>query len=554
MDKVISRRDFIVGGGVFGASMAAVGLAGCAPSNAGLPSTDTDASGTSTHKGADRPLSSRLVEVDEGDVARTEECDVVVCGSGSAGTYAAIRAAELGARVIWLEKTSLKGGTSTITEGTLAYNTQEQLDAQGPTDLQAEFEAYMQWHNWGAYAPGIWCYLDNSGEALDWAISHGASMSTGGQGALLSCFDEAGNWVNNGEGMLKPLWAYGETLDNLDFRLESPAVNIILDNEGVGGVYAKSGGDLVRINAKATVLATGGFGKNPEMCAERLRIPSERVVFLGFDGQDGDGINMALTAGALPQAPSAVMYGLSKACGESWSSMLSIFTQWPPTYRYPLEIGKTLPMVNQSGVRFYNETLAEDADTSRLNTAIASQSKVFTLFDEAHVEAYEGEDKLNEFVAFMGVGSGEFRSLVEGSDYVWKADSFEELAELMGVDSEALAATMEDYNNRAKGDGSHDPLGADPALMTPLEKKPFYAVQVEACAYSTCGGVRGDYEARAIGHDDLPIKGLFVCGIDNGSMQFNDYPYGLHGGSGQGAACTTGYVAANAACKDLGLA
>ena len=58
MDKVISRRDFIVGGGVFGASMAAVGLAGCAPSNAGLPSTDTDASGTSTHKGADRPLSS----------------------------------------------------------------------------------------------------------------------------------------------------------------------------------------------------------------------------------------------------------------------------------------------------------------------------------------------------------------------------------------------------------------------------------------------------------------------------------------------------------------
>ena len=51
MDKVISRRDFIVGGGVFGASMAAVGLAGCAPSNAGLPSTDTDASGTSTHKG-----------------------------------------------------------------------------------------------------------------------------------------------------------------------------------------------------------------------------------------------------------------------------------------------------------------------------------------------------------------------------------------------------------------------------------------------------------------------------------------------------------------------
>ncbi|MDE8703557.1 FAD-dependent oxidoreductase, partial [Adlercreutzia equolifaciens] len=105
MGKGISRRDFIVGGGVFGASVAAVGLAGCAPSNGGLPSTGADASGTSANKGEDRPLSSRLVEVDERDVTRTEECDVVVCGSGSAGTYAAIRAAELGARVIWLEKT-----------------------------------------------------------------------------------------------------------------------------------------------------------------------------------------------------------------------------------------------------------------------------------------------------------------------------------------------------------------------------------------------------------------------------------------------------------------
>lgn len=551
MSKEVSRREFLVGSGIIGAGAAMMSLAGCAPSDGGQSLANT--ADSAADKDDARSLSSRLIEVNENEVARTEECDIVVCGSGTAGTYAAIRAAELGAHVIWLEKTNLKGGTSTVTEGTLAYNTQEQLEAEGESDLQSEFETYMQWHNWGAYAPGIWCYLENSGRALDWAISHGASMSTGGQGSLLSCFDQEGNWTNNGEGMLKPLWAYGETLANLDFRLESPAVNIIVENGEVAGVYAKSGDDVVRINAKATVLATGGYGKNPDMCAERLRVPSERVVFLGFEGQDGDGINMALAAGALSQAPSAVMYGLSKACGESWSSMLSIFTQWPPSYRYPLETGKTLPMVNQNGKRFYNETLGEDADTARLNTAIASQTKVFTLFDEAHVEAYEGEDRLNEFVAFMGVGSGEFRSLVEKSDYVWKADSFEELAELMGVEAEALVSTMDDYNKRAQGDGSHDPFGADPALMTALEKKPFYAVQVEACAYSTCGGVRGDGEARAVGSDDLPIKGLFVCGIDNGSMQFNDYPYGLHGGSGQGAACTTGYVAANAACKDLGL-
>ncbi len=543
MGNTISRRSFLAGGSAFGAAAAFAGLVGCSTATVETPAVSEQMVATS----------SRLLDVKVSDVVKTEECDIVVCGSGSAGTYAAVRAAELGAKVIWLEKTALKGGTSTVTEGTLALNTKAQVEAGMITDTQAEFETYMKWHNWGAYAPGIWCFLDKSGEAIDWAIEHGAMMSTGGYGALHSCYDAEGNWLHNGEGMLEPLWAYGETFANLDFRLETPAVNIIIENDAVTGVYAKTADGIVRINAKATVLATGGFGKNPEMCAERLRVPADRVAFLGFDGQDGDGINMALAAGAAPQAPSSVMYGLSKACGESWSSMLSVFTQWPPSYRYPLEIGATLPMVNQVGKRFYNETLAEDADTSRLNVALASQPKVFTLFDEKHVKTYEGEDRMQEFVAFMGVGGGELRSAIERSAYVFKGNTIEELALKMGVDPTALAETVALYNGCAKGDGSHDSFGADPAMMTALETAPFYAVQVEACAYSTCGGVRGDYEARAVDLNDKPIKGLFVCGIDNGSMQYNDYPYGLHGGSGQGAACTTGYVAATTACKDLGL-
>ena len=555
MTKTVSRRDFLVGSGVLGSAVALAGLSGCSPNSTGSASHNLSA--TSSEEGISSEASkgpSRLLAVDESDVARTEECDVVVCGSGSAGTYAAIRSAELGARVIWLEKTNLKGGTSTVKEGTLAYNTKEQVEAGVVFEPQEEFVTYMKWHNWGAYGPGVRSFLDNSGQAIDWAIEHGAMMATSGYGALHSCFDEDGNWVNNGEGMLKPLWAFGDTLENLDFRLETPAVNVIVEDGVVKGVYAQSGDDIIRINAKATILATGGFGKNPEMCAERLRVPSERVVFLGFDGQDGDGINMALEAGAAPQAPSSVMYGLSKACGESWSSMLSIFTQWPPSYRYPLELGKFLPMVNQNGERFYNETLGEDADTARLNVAIASQPKVFTLFNEDHVKAYEGEENLNNFVAFMGVGSGELRSAVENSDFVWSADTIEDLAGQIGVDATVLASTVSDWNSCATGGDTHDAFGADPAQMTVLENGPFYAVQVEACAYSTCGGIRGNYEARAVDADDKPIPGLFVCGIDNGSMQYNDYPYGLHGGSGQGAACTTGYVAANAACKDLGLA
>lgn len=543
MANSLSRRSFLLGSGLLGASAAVAGLSGCAPASSTLAGTgDKNDSGAAA-------TSSRLIEVSDSDVTATEECDIVVCGSGSAGTYAAVRAAELGAKVIWLEKTSMKGGTSTVTEGINAPNTKAQVEANGIVDTQADFESLMSWHNWGAYGPGIRSYLDNAGTAIDWAIDHGAQLF--GDGSMFTCFNEEGTWINMGEGMLSHLWEFGETLPNLDFRLETPAVNLVLDNGKVGGVYAKSpDGSLVRINAKAVVLATGGFGRNPEMCAERLRVPAERVAFLGFDGQEGDGINMALAAGALSQAPSAVMFGLSKVCGESWDSILTAFTQWPPSWREPHEVGRTLPMVNEQGKRFYNETLVEDCDTSRINTAIATQTKAFTLFDARHVETYSGFD---EYDYGTGIGTGELSAAVEGSEYVLKADTIEELAELMGVDAAALVDTVADYNGRANGDGSHDPFGADATNMTPLEQAPFYAAQVEACAYSTCGGVRGDYETRVLDENNEPIEGLFACGLDNGSMYYNDYPYGLHGGSGQANACTTGYVAAETICKDLGL-
>lgn len=540
----LSRRAFLAGTGALGASAAIAGLAGCSPA----PSTPNAASGSSAE--GSQPASSKLEAVSEDRVAATEDADIVVVGSGSAGTYAAVRAAELGAKVVWLEKTSMKGGTSNVTEGLSAPNTKEQLDSEGETDTQALFESMMGWHNWGAYAPGIWSYLDHAGTAIDWAIGHGARLAHAG-GGFYSCLDESGSWINMGKGMLTPLWEYGESLDNLDFRIETPTVNLALDDGAVAGVYAKStDGSIVRINAKAVILATGGFGKNPEMCAERLRVPSERVTFLGFDGQEGDGINMALEAGGASQAPAAVMYGLSKVVGDSWDGILTIFLQWPPSWRAPQPIGRTLPMVNETGKRFYNETLTEDADTSRLNVAIASQAAAFTVFDENHVTAYSTFD---EFDYLSGISHGNFRELAEKSDAVCKADTLEELAELMGVDADALVATIEDYNGRANGDGTHDPFGADAANMTPIQQAPFYAAKVEACAYSTCGGVRSNYDMQVVDETNAPIEGLYATGLDNGSMYYNDYPYGLHGGTGQANACTSGYVAGEAACKALGL-
>ena len=168
----------------------------------------------------------------------------------------------------------------------------------------------MDWHNWGAKTEAFQTYFDFSGKAVDWAVSHGASLVYSGNPKKphYSPVDAQGNWMNIGTGVLTPLWEYGETLDNLDFRLETPAVNIIVDNGTVKGVYAQEADGIVRINAKSVIMATGGFASNVDMGKEWLRVPAERIKFMSFEGQDGDGINMALAAGAARHAPTTVNY------------------------------------------------------------------------------------------------------------------------------------------------------------------------------------------------------------------------------------------------------
>lgn len=302
MEKSITRRSFLAGSAAV-SSIAALGLAGCASSQ--KTATPTAATGTEGIITPSYPAYARTLDIAENDVIRTEDADIVVVGSGSAGTFAAVRAAERGARVIWLEKTSSKGGTSTITEGLTAFDAEQQRATGEKSDLKGIYTMLMDWHNWGAKTEAFQTYFDFSGKAIDWAISHGANLVYSGNPKKphYSAVDDQGNWMNIGTGVLAPLWEYGDSLDNLDFRIETPAVNIVVENGAVKGIYAQEADGIVRINAQAVIMATGGFASNVEMAREWLRVPAERIKFISFEGQDGDGINMALAAGASRHAP-----------------------------------------------------------------------------------------------------------------------------------------------------------------------------------------------------------------------------------------------------------
>lgn len=555
MEKSVTRRNFLIGGAAV-SGIAALGLVGCSSteSSSGTPTAETGSDQVITPT---YPAYARTLDVTEKDIVRTEDADVVVVGSGSAGTFAAIRAAERGAHVIWLEKTTAKGGTSTITEGLTAFDGEQQRATGEASDLNGIYTALMDWHNWGAKTEAFQTYFDFSGKAVDWAVSHGASLVYSGNPKKphYSPVDAQGNWMNIGTGVLTPLWEYGETLDNLDFRLETPAVNIIVDNGTVKGVYAQEADGIVRINAKSVIMATGGFASNVDMGKEWLRVPAERIKFMSFEGQDGDGINMALAAGAARHAPTTVNYGLTTIEGSAWDSQLTIFTVWCPSWRVDmpdaiLPAGKPLPFVNHAGVRFYNEAKLEELNTSMLNTAVSSQKAAFAVFDADHVATYGG---FGDFNYGSGISEGDFAKERENSPAVFVDDTLEGLAAQMGIDTTAFTTTIAEYNDHAATGTDADSFGTMPGEKTPVLKAPFYAAKIVACAYGTNGGVSTDYWCRAVNSDGDIVEGLYAAGQDNGSMYFNDYPYGLMGGTCQGGACTTGFVCAESACDALGL-
>lgn len=82
-----------------------------------------------------------------------------------------------------------------------------------------------------------------------------------------------------------------------DILTNTPATDLIIRDGVVKGVKAKAAnGDTLTINAKATVIATGGFSGNREMVAKYL--PYAGYESAGVARRTGDGVLMLEKAGA----------------------------------------------------------------------------------------------------------------------------------------------------------------------------------------------------------------------------------------------------------------
>lgn len=417
------------------------------------------------------------------------DTDVVIIGAGGAGMTAAINTAQAGKDVILLEKMPYAGGNTTkATGGMNAAETHYQAE-QGIDDSVEQFvEDTMEGGHNINDKDLVTTLAENSSEAIDWLDSIGAplpkvSFSGGATNARIHA-PEDGSGV--GAYLVTSLLKKMDELD-INVMYDTKATSLISKDGTVTGVKAESRDTEYTINAKAVILATGGFGNNEDMIVQ-YRKDLKGTVTTSAPGITGDGIVMAEDVGA--DLVDIEQIQLHPTVEQKTSMLITESVR-----------GDGAILVNQDGKRFTDELLTRDV----VSAAELEQpgSYAYIIFDQRL------RDGLKAIEKYVSTGI-----TVQG-------DTIEELAEKIDVDPATLAETLKNWNQYVADQNDPD-FGRTTGMDQDLSQAPFYAIKIAPGIHHTMGGVHIDTDARVIDKDGNPIPGLFAAGEVVG---------GVHGGN-----------------------
>jgi succinate dehydrogenase/fumarate reductase flavoprotein subunit len=177
-------------------------------------------------------------------------------------------------------------------------------------------------------------------------------------------------------------------------------------------------------------------------------------------------------------------------------------------------------MINRKARRFVNEA----ANYNAFGAAFHEQD--VSAFDYANLPCWLVFDQ--GYIDRYGFGMVAGTPGEPPPQWVTRADSLAQLADRLGVPAEAMAATVERWNHQVaqgrdddfhRGEGAHDRWWGDPtqrggveATLGPVDKPPFFAIEVKSGALGTKGGPRTDANANVLDVDGAPIPGLYAAG------------------------------------------
>lgn len=474
------------------------------------------------------------VESDATAEDSTVDADVVVVGAGGAGMTAAITAAAEGKSVVILESQSMVGGNSVratggMNAGKTVYQDENEFGESAGVEktLKTAAEKYADnetitalaktvSEQWAAYQANPTGYFDsvelmeldtmiggkgindpelvetlcaNSADAIDWLDEHGITLhnvsSFGGASVkrIHRPVNAEGKTVSVGSYMI-PLLEENCEKAGVKMMLDTTATEILTDANGaaVGVKATGASGETVTVNAKAVVLATGGFGANLDMVV-KYKPELKGFMTTNAPGIQGQGIEMAQAIGAATVDMDQIQ--IHPTVEANTAALITEGLR-----------GDGAILINEEGQRFIDEVGTRDVVSAAEIAQTGSYS--WLVVDQAMADA---------------------SSVIQGyikKGYTVTGATYEELGKAMGVDAAAFAETMEKWNGYVEA--KNDPDFGRTSFANPLNTAPYYAVKVTAGVHHTMGGLKINANTEVLNEKGEVIPGLFAAGEVTGGV------------------------------------
>ena len=474
------------------------------------------------------------VESDAAAEDSTVDADVVVVGAGGAGMTAAITAAAEGKSVVILESQSMVGGNSVratggMNAGKTVYQDENEFGESAGVEktLKTAAEKYADnetitalaktvSEQWAAYQANPTGYFDsvelmeldtmiggkgindpelvetlcaNSADAIDWLDEHGITLhnvsSFGGASVkrIHRPVNAEGKTVSVGSYMI-PLLQENCEKAGVKMMLDTTATEILTDANGaaVGVKATGASGETVTVNAKAVVLATGGFGANLDMVV-KYKPELKGFMTTNAPGIQGQGIEMAQAIGAATVDMDQIQ--IHPTVEANTAALITEGLR-----------GDGAILINEEGQRFIDEVGTRDVVSAAEIAQTGSYS--WLVVDQAMADA---------------------SSVIQGyikKGYTVTGATYEELGKAMGVDAAAFAETMEKWNGYVEA--KNDPDFGRTSFANPLNTAPYYAVKVTAGVHHTMGGLKINANTEVLNEKGEVIPGLFAAGEVTGGV------------------------------------
>jgi len=306
---------------------------------------------------------------------------------------------------------------------------------------------------------------------------------------------------------------------------------------GTGAKLTLADGEMLVID-KGVILATGGFGRHPDLRRELLPkpTPEHSPAAPGHTGELNDVIRKLGGHYGSTNERHVFMAPVSKQqrADGSWA----IFPHFVFDRSKPRVIA-----VDGAGKRFVNEARSyhEFAEAQFAQNAIPAH----LITDSAGIKKYG--------LGMVRPGGGGMARLVRNG-YLITAPTIADLAKKLGVDAGALTTTIESFNEDVKsgkdkffhrGETIYERANGDPATtpnptLGPLDTPPFYSVKLYPTDIGACTGFVTNEAAQLINQSGEPIGPFYACGNDMQSIMGDVYP---GPGITIGPAITFAYVA-----------